>query len=103
MYFSLTVLSLFFSLVLSSHKPEGPDYHSLPRDTLFPGPWEANIKAPANKSRITPVRIFNFEGVTVGAENALQNAGGNANGGLVWTLSSGGLITFEFLENIGGK
>ncbi len=97
------VLGTFFSLVVASPKYEGPDYNSLPLDTLFPGPWESNIKAPVNKTYITPVRIFNFEGATVGAESVLQGADANANGGLTWGISPGGLITFEFAENIGGK
>jgi hypothetical protein len=95
--------TLYASLVIASPRYEGPDYHSLPSDTLFPGPWEDNIKAPVNKTHIVPVRIFNFEGATFGAENVLQDADVNAHGGLAWGISPGGLITFEFAENIGGK
>ncbi|KUJ10094.1 Six-hairpin glycosidase, partial [Mollisia scopiformis] len=73
----------------------------LPRDTIFPGPWEQNIRAPLNKSHITPVKIYNFEGATVGAEAVLQDA--NVQSGLSWVISPGGLITFEFGENIAGK
>lgn len=97
------LLGISASLVVASPHYEGPDYNSLPLDTIFPGPWEANIKAPVNKSHIAPVRIFNFEGATYGAESVLQDAELNAEGGLTWGISPGGLISFEFAENIGGK
>jgi hypothetical protein len=90
-------------LVAAFAKYGGPDYNSLPLDTIFPGPWESNIKAPKNKSHIVPVRIFNFEGATSGAEVVLEGADVNVDGGLTWGISPGGLITFEFAENIGGK
>ncbi|KAE8447282.1 hypothetical protein EG329_010976 [Mollisiaceae sp. DMI_Dod_QoI] len=77
------------------------DYEFLPRDTIFPGPWEENIRAPVNKSHIVPVKIFNFEGASDGAERVLDGA--NAESGLTWVISPGGLITFEFAENIAGK
>lgn len=73
----------------------------MPRDTIFPGPWEDYIRAPVNKSYITPVKIFNFEGATKGAETVLQDA--TVKSGLSWVISPGGLITFEFGENIAGK
>ena len=78
----------------------GPDYNDLPLDTIFPGPWESNIRAPVNKSRITPVRIFDFQGAVSGAEAVLLD--GDAKG-ISWVISPGGLITFEFAENIGGR
>ncbi|CZR65052.1 uncharacterized protein PAC_14952 [Phialocephala subalpina] len=80
---------------------DGVDYESLPRDTIFPGPWENNIRAPVNKSHIVPVKIFAFEGETEGAEAVL--VGANQQSGLTWTISPGGLITFEFGENIAGR
>ena len=78
----------------------GPDYEALPLDTLFPGPWESNIRAPINKSYIEPVKIFNSEGNVIGAESVLQDAKPT---GISWVIGPGGLITFEFAENIGGR
>ncbi|KAH6723779.1 Six-hairpin glycosidase-like protein [Leptodontidium sp. MPI-SDFR-AT-0119] len=81
-------------------KFDGPDYESLPLDTIFPGPWESNIRAPFNKSYIAPVKIFHFEGAVSGGEAVLQDADTE---GISWVISPGGLITFEFGENIAGK
>jgi hypothetical protein len=78
----------------------GPDYEALPLNTIFPGPWERNIRAPFNKSYIQPVKIFNYEGNLSGGETVLQDADSN---GISWVIGPGGLITFEFAENIGGR
>jgi len=98
-------LSVCASLVLLSaiaHAVNnGPDYESLPLDTIFPGPWERNIRAPLDKTHITPVKIFNTEGAVSGAESVLQDA--DTSGGKSWIIGRGGLITFEFEENISGK
>jgi len=80
---------------------DGPDYESLPLDTIFPGPWEANVRAPVNKSHITPAKIFASEGDAVGGDAVLSGA--RSSGGLAWEIGPGGLITFEFAENIGGR
>lgn len=99
MHFSqLACLGLCFAATKASYT--GPDYEDLPLDTIFPGPWESNIRAPANKSHITPVKIFNSEGPVSGAEAVLQDADVS---GISWVISTGGLITFEFQENIGGR
>lgn len=92
-----------FGLAAAETKYPGPDYNSLPLDTLFPGPWEQNIKAPKNKTHIVPVRIFNYEGATFGAESVLEDADVSVDTGLTWGIGPGGLITFEFAENIGGR
>ena len=89
------------SALTQASQNSGPDYESLPLDTVFPGPWESNIRAPADKSHITPSKIFNFEGAVSGAESVLQDAAKTA--GISWVISPGGLVTFEFAENIGGK
>jgi hypothetical protein len=91
---------LSFSFAASASKYDGPDYESLPLDTIFPGPWESNIRAPFNKSHIAPVKIFNFEGAVSGAEAVLRDASPSS---ISWVISPGGLITFEFEENISGK
>lgn len=87
--------------VLRAAKLDGPDYESLPLVTIFPGPWESSIRAPHNKSYIEPVKIFKFEGAVSGAESVLQDAKTEA--GVSWIIRPGGLITFEFGENIAGK
>jgi hypothetical protein len=90
------LVAFSFCFATSASKYDGPDYESLPLDTVFPGPWESNIRAPLNKSHIVPVKIFNFEG----AESVLQDASSSS---ISWVLSPGSLITFEFEENISGK
>ena len=87
-------------LTASTASYAGPDPEALPRDTLFPGPWESNIRAPSNKSYIKPTKIFNFEGAVSRAEAVVQDVESN---GIPWVISPGGLITFEFAENIGGR
>jgi hypothetical protein len=96
------LVCLGLCLTASSHASyAGPDYEALPLDTIFPGPWESNIRAPLDKSRIAPVKIFNFEGAVSGAEAVLQDA--ESSSGISWVISPGGLVTFEFAENIGGR
>lgn len=95
----LACLCLSFPVTQASFP--GPDYEALPLDTIFPGPWESNIRAPVNKSHIAPVKIYNFEGAVNGAEAVLQAA--ETSSGISWVISRGGLITFEFAENIGGR
>ena len=98
------VLGAFIIIAVSATraaKYDGPDYESLPLDTIFPGPWENNIRAPFNKSYIQPVNIFKFEGAVSGAEVVLQDA--KTDGGISWVIRPGGLITFEFGQNIAGK
>ncbi|KAL8657012.1 MAG: hypothetical protein Q9226_002339 [Calogaya cf. arnoldii] len=72
---------------------------SLPTQAVFPGPWEVHIKAPVNKSHIRPSKIWHVEG-SVSVPNAV----------LDWpetnsstTLAPGGLVTYEFPENIAGR
>jgi hypothetical protein len=97
MHFSeVACLGLCFALAQAS----GLDYEALPPDTIFPGPWESNIRAPTNKSYITPVKIYNYEGAVSGFETVLQDSQATEQS---WKISPGGLVTFEFLENIGGR
>ncbi|KAI4205277.1 MAG: hypothetical protein LQ350_000599 [Teloschistes chrysophthalmus] len=76
----------------------GISHTSLPRQALFPGPWEEYIKAPAEKSRIRPKRIFRADG-SVSDSEALVNWQDSS---ISTTLSPGGLVTLEFAENIAG-
>jgi hypothetical protein len=101
MYF---LLSACFTLCIGAAQAlKGPDYESLPLDTIFPGPWERYIRAPVNKSHIAPVKIVNFEGAVLGVQTVLEHAEVDANGGISWVIGSGGLVTFEFEENISGR
>jgi hypothetical protein len=96
-------VSLLFALVycsISVASQQVVDYEALPSDTIFPGPWESNIRAPLNKSRIVPIKIFNFEGAVSGQESVLRD---DATSGISWVIRTGGLITFEFEENISGR
>lgn len=40
------------------------NYHQyiFPEESVFPGPWEENIKAPVNKTHIFPQKIFRWDG-----------------------------------------
>jgi hypothetical protein len=104
MRFSCSAISLLYGIYSSTSivvSQELVDYESLPHKTIFPGPWESNIRAPLNKSHIVPVKIFNFEGAVSGQEAILQNA--DTASGASWVIRSGGLVTFEFEENISGR
>ncbi|KAI4254785.1 MAG: hypothetical protein LQ352_002910 [Teloschistes flavicans] len=76
----------------------GISHTSLPRQAVFPGPWEEYIKAPPDKSRIRPQRIFRTNGSVTNSE-ALVNWQDSS---ISTTLSPGGLVTLEFAENIAG-
>lgn len=93
------VFSLLTSLTHALHYP-GPDPNSLPLETLFPGPWESNIRAPFNKSYIQPLKIYNHEGAISNAASVLQDSDSTTP---PLSISPGALVTFEFAENIGGK
>ncbi|EPE33595.1 Six-hairpin glycosidase [Glarea lozoyensis ATCC 20868] len=102
--FFIGSISLLFALIYCSipvASQQVVDYDALPSDTIFPGPWESNIRAPLNKSHIVPSKIFNFEGAVSGQESILQDA--DAASGISWVIRTGGLITFEFEENISGR
>ncbi|KAL8776912.1 MAG: hypothetical protein Q9203_002938 [Teloschistes exilis] len=76
----------------------GISHTSLPRQALFPGPWEEYIKAPVDKSRIRPRRIFRTNGSVSDSEALLSWQDSS----ISTSLSPGGLITLEFAENIAG-
>lgn len=90
---------VFLAAAVAAAQSDFVNYQSLPRDTIFPGPWESNIRAPVNKFRIIPVKIFKSEGVVWDGEAVLQDADPGAS----WGIGLGGLVTFEFAENIAGK
>ncbi|KAL9581666.1 MAG: hypothetical protein Q9212_003755 [Teloschistes hypoglaucus] len=76
----------------------GISHTSLPQQALFPGPWEEYIKAPAEKSRIRPKRIFRTNGSVSDPEALVKWQDSSTS----TTLSPGGLVTLEFAENIAG-
>ncbi|KAH6686172.1 Six-hairpin glycosidase-like protein [Plectosphaerella plurivora] len=74
-----------------------------PYETLFPGPWERFIKAPANKTHITPTGIWAVEGnVTTSAHGGPLQVGEHVPGSSI-LIGPGGLLTLEFAENIAGR
>lgn len=77
----------------------GISHTSLPHHAVFPGPWEEYIKAPRNRSYIRPDKIWHVEGSILLPE-ALLGGSGRASS---MTLDPGGLVIFEFAENIAGR
>ncbi|KAL9035336.1 MAG: hypothetical protein Q9180_004916 [Flavoplaca navasiana] len=72
---------------------------SLPSKAVFPGPWEGYIKAPANKSYIRPSRTWHVEGPVSGPSAVLDCPESNQ----PTIIEPGGLVIFEFSENIAGR
>lgn len=103
MYFKALALLLSFPLSNALNPDEwslpGPSYEDLPSKAVFPGPWDANIQAPANKTHIKPQRIWNTEGDVAAAEVLV--AGESKSRSL--TMGPGGLVTLEFPQNIAGR
>jgi hypothetical protein len=85
----IVYISFIFPLIVASIASY-IDYESLPDKTLFPGPWERYIKAPSNKTYITPSRIWKVRG------NVTTSGVGIA-------IGAGGELTVEFDENIAGR
>jgi hypothetical protein len=77
----------------------GPSYENLPSKAVFPGPWDANIQAPANKTHIRPKRVWKTEGDVAAADTLV--AWKTKIHGL--TMGPGGLVTLEFPQNIAGR
>ena len=97
-------LRSLLTLALAAHGltlavgPDGIDYHHLPREPVFPGPWDRFNKAPANKSYIAPARVWTVEGNVTTSSNAGHLS---ADGSIL--IGEGGHITLEFEENISGR
>ncbi|KAJ9134654.1 Alpha-l-rhamnosidase a [Pleurostoma richardsiae] len=109
MIFHAALLSIaspcLFAIAASADPPPRfVNYNSLPDETVFPGPWEQYIKAPANKSYITPARIWKARGNVSdsGFEAALRSGGEHQPGSSI-LIGSGGTLTLEFDENISGR
>lgn len=101
----LWAISLLLSFQISTSSSinprslPGPSYTDLPREAVFPGPWDANIQAPANKTHIFPKRIWKTEGDVAGADALV--IGPSKHHSL--TVGPGGLVTLEFPQNIAGR
>ncbi|KAL8701531.1 MAG: hypothetical protein Q9201_004860 [Fulgogasparrea decipioides] len=76
----------------------GISHTSLPRQAIFPGPWEEYIRAPIDKSHIRPEKIWHVEGYVSAPEALLELEEANSS----TTLDPGGLVILEFPENIAG-
>lgn len=80
------------------------DYESLPNETIFPGPWETYIKAPVNKSYITPARIWKTRGNVTDSGFFYSGVDdGHHEPGKGILIGAGGVLTLEFDENIAGR
>ena len=92
--------SLFLSLTAAT---PFIDYNNLPNETIFPGPWEESIKAPANKSYIRPARIWKARGNVSdsGFDASLRTADHDSGSSIL--IGIGGILTLEFDENIAGR
>lgn len=91
MRYRIEISCLLVCLPLALALYDGPDYESLPLDTIFPGPWESYIKAPYNKSEIVPTSI------------SVEGGGTHPAKGHAIELKRGSLVTLEFPENIAGR
>lgn len=75
-------------------------YHYPPPQTsIFPGPWEENIQAPANKTHIYPEKLWRWDGDISDPGALLEWTDPNTRS----SLSPGGMITLEFKENVAGR
>lgn len=95
----LLSVSISCALSLDQWSFPGPSYEDLPLKALFPGPWDANIQAPANKTHIKPLEIWNTEGNVVAAEVLVAEMAEQRS----LIMGPGGLVTLQFPQNIAGR
>ena len=88
-----------FAVCITGYRLAEADYGPLPENTLFPGPWEQYIKAPKNKTHITPARIYRVRGNV--STSSFEDGKHEDGGGLM--LGAGGTLSLEFDENIAGR
>ncbi|WQF79978.1 Putative six-hairpin glycosidase superfamily, alpha-L-rhamnosidase, six-hairpin glycosidase [Colletotrichum destructivum] len=93
------------STALAALRPPFIDPEALPDVSVFKGPWERYIKAPANKTHIVPSRIWDAEGnITTSGFEAVEigtAAVDTFSRGI--TIGPGAVLTLEFEENIAGR
>lgn len=97
------LLSVSLSVLVSTSVSLGIDYHNLPIKPVFPGPWDKYIKAPANKSFITPARFWKVDGNVTKPSNSREPLIARHSYGGDILIGEGGLLTVEFQENIAGR
>ncbi|KFX89044.1 hypothetical protein V490_07265 [Pseudogymnoascus sp. VKM F-3557] len=71
----------------------------LPAGAVFPGPWDEYIQAPADKAHIRPIGVHLTDGNVDNAPAVLNGTDGTQS----LTLGSGGVVIFDFKQNIGGR
>lgn len=98
-YVLLAYHTVFHHLAPSLLSSVGISHLSLPSQVVFPGPWEACIRAPVNKSHIPPSKIWHVQGSVSAPGAVLDSPGSNSS----TTILPGGLVIFEFSENIAGR
>lgn|SRR4051812_43164502 len=77
-----------------------PSVQVLPTEAVFPGPWDEYIQAPANKTHIRPKGVKLTEGNVENASAVLDGTRDTKSG---LTLGPGGIVIFDFEQNIGGR
>lgn len=101
---TLRLLAPFaFSAAPAGAAVNGIDYHHLPTSPVFPGPWDHYIKAPANKSYITPAEIWKVEGNVTTPSTGAAPIVGRFSGHESILIGAGGLLSLAFDENISGR
>lgn len=99
----LAPFAFAFSAALVGAAVNGIDYHDLPTSPVFPGPWDHYIKAPANKSFITPAEIWKVEGNVTTPSTGATPIVGQPSGHESILIGAGGLLSLAFDENISGR
>lgn len=72
---------------------------NLPSEAVFPGPWDQYIQAPADKTHIRPKSVKYAEGDVSDASSVLNGTDGTQS----LAIGPGGIVIFEFGQNIGGR
>lgn len=100
--FAFALILGVIGAVAASSQPTtkaGFSYDDLPSESVFPGPWDEYIQAPANKTHIRPTGVKHVEGDVSNAEALLDGVHGSQN----VVLGPGGLVIFDFGQNIAGR
>lgn len=127
---SALLLLPFVDRVVCNGEVNGVDRENLPAEAVFPGVWDKYIQAPSNKTFIRPRGIKLIEGDVGGsyesllvirqdngkevlrvADEAADRKGGDDGRQMpihgprrgVMTMGRGGLVVFDFEENIAGR
>ncbi len=99
----LLPLTLLLQTALAGSYDEGVKATSLPSQALFPGPWNAYIQAPANKSYIKPRSTKWIDQEDWPPVKGKGSLGGNADASEPLRMWRADAVAFDFKENIGGR